>query len=90
MDPTTSGVVVVAIVAVVIVIGFLIYKGRSEARIKGLGVEMSFGGADAPDYEEVVEIGSDGKVYKPGMAPQSRASSPKPSILRDPKGEYRS
>lgn len=41
---------------------------------------------DQEDYEEIVEIGEDGNVYKPGQAP--RSFSQKPSILRDPHGEY--
>jgi hypothetical protein len=42
---------------------------------------------DQEDYEEIVEIGEDGNVYKPGRAP--RVSGQKPSILRDPQGEYK-
>ena len=36
--------------------------------------------------EEVVEIDEDGNIYKPGEAPRSPSS--KPTILRDPEGEY--
>jgi len=36
--------------------------------------------------EEVVEIDDQGNVYKFGKAP--RSSAKKPSILRDPEGEY--
>ncbi len=42
---------------------------------------------DQEDYEEIVEIDEDGNVYKPGSAPRSFGSR-KPTILRDPKGEY--
>jgi len=38
------------------------------------------------DYEEIVEIDEQGNVYKVGEAP--RSSYRKPTILRDPKGEY--
>lgn len=38
------------------------------------------------DYEEIVEIDEFGRVYKPSEAP--RDSHKKPTILRDPKGEY--
>ena len=41
---------------------------------------------DQEDYDEIVEIGEDGKVYKPNEAPRSLGQ--KPSILRDPYGEY--
>lgn len=41
---------------------------------------------DQEDYEEVVEIDEYGRVYKPGDAP--RGQSRKPTILRDPRGEY--
>ena len=41
---------------------------------------------DQEDLEEIVEIDEDGNVYKPGRAP--RSSRRKPSILRDPEGEY--
>ncbi|KKL68820.1 hypothetical protein LCGC14_2121130 [marine sediment metagenome] len=37
---------------------------------------------DQEDYDEIVEIGEDGNVYKPGQAPKFLGS--KPSILRDP------
>jgi len=36
--------------------------------------------------EEMIEIGPDGNVYKPGDAP--RDSEKKPTALRDPHGEY--
>jgi hypothetical protein len=36
--------------------------------------------------EEVVEIDEQGRIYKPGDAP--RTPFRKPSILRDPHGEY--
>ena len=42
---------------------------------------------DQEDYEEIVEIDEHGNVYKPGQAP--RGSGRKPSILRDPEGEYK-
>ncbi len=38
------------------------------------------------DYEELVEIDEDGNIYKPGEAPRSPGK--KPTILRDPEGEY--
>ena len=39
------------------------------------------------EYEdEVVEIDEDGNVYKKGRAPRSFGK--KPTILRDPEGEY--
>ncbi len=38
------------------------------------------------DYEEVVEIDENGNVYKPHEAP--RRVGKKPTILRDPQGEY--
>ena len=41
---------------------------------------------DQEDYEEIVEIDEDGNVYKPGEAP--RSYDKKPTILRDPEGEY--
>lgn len=41
---------------------------------------------DQEDYEEIVEIDEEGNVYKPGKAPRSFAK--KPTILRDPEGEY--
>lgn len=37
-------------------------------------------------FDEVVEIDEDGNIYKPGHAP--RGPDRKPTILRDPKGEY--
>jgi hypothetical protein len=39
------------------------------------------------DYEEIVEIDEYGRVYKPGEAP--RQVGKKPTVLRDPEGEYR-
>ena len=41
---------------------------------------------DQSDYEELVEIDEDGNIYKPGEAP--RSAGRKPTILRDPEGEY--
>lgn len=41
---------------------------------------------DQSDYEEIVEIDENGNVYKVEEAP--RSSYRKPTILRDPKGEY--
>jgi len=41
---------------------------------------------DQGDYEELVEIDEDGNIYKPGEAPRSFGR--KPTILRDPQGEY--
>jgi hypothetical protein len=41
---------------------------------------------DQDDYEEIVEIDEFGRVYRPNQAP--RNSEKKPTILRDPKGEY--
>lgn len=41
---------------------------------------------DQEDYEEIVEIDEEGNVYKPGKAP--RTLGRKPTILRDPEGEY--
>jgi ubiquitin-protein ligase len=41
---------------------------------------------DQEEYEEIVEIDEHGNVYKPGEAPRSGRS--KPTILRDPKGEF--
>lgn len=38
------------------------------------------------EYEEIVEIDENGNVYKPGEAPRSPGK--KPTILRDPEGEY--
>ena len=38
------------------------------------------------DYEEIVEIDENGNVHKVGEAP--RSTFRKPTILRDPKGEY--
>ena len=38
------------------------------------------------DFEELLEVDSNGNIFKPGDAP--RTSSRKPSILRDPHGEY--
>ena len=43
---------------------------------------------DQEDYEEIVEIDEDGRVYKPGHAPRSVLGR-KPTILRDPEGEFR-
>ena len=39
------------------------------------------------ENQEMVEIGPDGRVYKPGDAP--KANSEKPLALRDPHGEYK-
>lgn len=36
--------------------------------------------------EELVEIDEDGNIYKPNKAPRSIGR--KPTILRDPQGEY--
>lgn len=41
---------------------------------------------DQENYEEILEIDADGNVFKPGQAP--RRGEDKPTILRDPKGEY--
>lgn len=41
---------------------------------------------DQEDYDEIVEIDENGNVYKPGGAP--RYFGKKPTILRDPEGEY--
>ena len=41
---------------------------------------------DQSDSEELVEIDGDGNIYKPGEAPRSPGK--KPTILRDPEGEY--
>ncbi len=41
---------------------------------------------DQSDYEELVEIDEDGNIYKPGETP--RILGRKPTILRDPEGEY--
>lgn len=38
------------------------------------------------DDEEIVEIDEHGRIYKPNEAP--RTPDKKPTILRDPKGEY--
>ena len=38
------------------------------------------------EYEEIVEIDERGRVFKPGEAPRSKRI--KPTILRDPEGEY--
>ena len=43
---------------------------------------------DQEDFEEIVEIDESGNVYRPGEAP--RSSGRKPTILRDPEGEFRS
>lgn len=42
---------------------------------------------DQEDYEEIVEIDEDGNVYKPGEAPRDYGR--KPTVLRDPHGEFR-
>jgi len=42
---------------------------------------------DQEEYEEIVEIDEEGNVYKPNRAP--RSSEKKPTILRDPEGEYK-
>ena len=44
------------------------------------------GPSDHIAEEQIVEIGPNGQVYAPGQAP--RSTSQKPSILRDPFGEY--
>jgi len=41
---------------------------------------------DQENYEEIVEIDEHGNVYKPGGAP--RKPGRKPTIIRDPEGEY--
>ena len=41
---------------------------------------------DQEDFDEVVEIDEHGNIYKPGQAPRDYGR--KPTILRDPKGEY--
>ena len=41
---------------------------------------------DQEDFDEIVEIDEDGNIYKPGQAP--RPYGKKPTILRDPEGEY--
>ncbi len=41
---------------------------------------------DQADLEEIVEIDEHGNVYRPGEAP--RNDTHKPTILRDPKGEF--
>ena len=41
---------------------------------------------DQETFEELVEIDENGNVYKPGEAP--RGPHKKPTILRDPEGEY--
>jgi|GEM_PF-3092919 len=41
---------------------------------------------DQNEYEEIVEIDEYGRVYRPNEAP--RNSEKKPTILRDPRGEY--
>jgi len=41
---------------------------------------------DQGEYEEIVEIDENGNVYKPHQAP--RQLGKKPTILRDPEGEY--
>jgi hypothetical protein len=38
------------------------------------------------DYEELVEIDQYGNVYLPNDAPRNTVK--KPTLLRDPKGEY--
>ena len=38
------------------------------------------------EYEEIVEIDEEGRVYKPGEAPRSPGR--KPTVLRDPQGEF--
>jgi|JI8StandDraft_1071087.scaffolds.fasta_scaffold1273589_1 hypothetical protein len=38
------------------------------------------------DYEELLEIDEFGRIYQPDEAP--RDTEKKPTILRDPKGEY--
>jgi hypothetical protein len=43
---------------------------------------------EAHQEEEVVEISADGTVHRVGDAP--RSATQKPTVLRDPKGEYRS
>ncbi len=41
---------------------------------------------DQDDYEELVEIDENGNIHKPGRA--QRSFGRKPTILRDPQGEY--
>jgi len=41
---------------------------------------------DQENDEEIVEIDENGNVFKAGTAP--RSAWKKPTILRDPKGEY--
>lgn len=41
---------------------------------------------DQADFEEIVEIDQHGNVYRPNEAP--RGGGRKPTILRDPWGEY--
>lgn len=41
---------------------------------------------DQEDYEEIIEIDEFGNVYRPGEAPRSPGR--KPTVLRDPEGEY--
>jgi hypothetical protein len=41
---------------------------------------------ESQDDEEIVEIDEYGRVYRPDDAP--RNNEKKPTILRDPKGEY--
>ncbi len=41
---------------------------------------------DQEENDEIVEIDENGNIYKPGEAP--RSTGKKPTILRDPKGEY--
>lgn len=38
------------------------------------------------DYEELIEIDEFGRIFRPGDAP--RSVDKKPTILRDPRGEY--
>lgn len=54
-------------------------------RMSTEGTEKAFD--DQGQYEEVVEIDEHGNVYRPGEAPRSD-SGRKPTILRDPEGEY--
>jgi hypothetical protein len=41
---------------------------------------------DQEDFDEIVEIDEKGNVYSKNKAP--RSYNKKPSILRDPEGEY--
>ncbi len=41
---------------------------------------------ESQEVEEIVEIDEFGRVFRPNEAP--RGTDKKPTILRDPKGEY--